>query len=266
MCFITLIVCQGVLFGALWMPLGSLDRAYRSEFHVPGRPHTYSQPTIYRWGDLASNNMTGRRLQSEYKQERTRSVVGGVHLTHLAFLPAALLKSITATEREKSRQTNFFTDFYQGVTITDLNSQQDLLYKLDYRQTWLFPMLVDSLDNSVDDIQPTVPWFLACNKERFPYWYGLPDPRNQEFLRALRSGWGESGGRKMMYFQPGCYKTPGSLPLPCLAGWHRVKGYKGPNNDPGAGAWRKQIAGSGGRPYIDLFVILSLVAVLTLVL
>ena len=182
-----------MLFGALWMPLGSLDRAYRSEFHVPGRPHTYTQPTIYRWADLTSHNLTGRRLQSEYKEERTRSVLGGIHLTHPAFLPNALLKSITATEREKSAQTNFFTDFYRDVTIADLDSQQDLLYKLDYRQTWLLPMLVDSLDNSVDDIEPSVPWFLACNRQRFPYWFGQPDPRNKVFLRALNSGGG--GGR-----------------------------------------------------------------------
>ena len=254
------------MFGALWMPLGSLDRAYRSEFHVPGRPHTYAQPTIYRWGDLTGSpgNMTGRRLQSEYKGGRERAVLGGIHLTHGVYLPNAILKSITATEREKQNKKNFYTDFYRGVTISDLNSQQDMLYKLDYKQSWLFPMLLDSLPQT--DIEPTVPWFLACNKERFPYWYGLPDPRNQEFLRALRSGWGESRGRKVLYFQQGCYKTPGSLPLPCLAGWQRVKGYKGPNNDPGAGAWSKQIAGSGGRPSIDLFVILSLSAVLTLVL
>ena len=33
--------------GALWMPLGDLGRALRTDYPVPGRPHTFSLPTIY---------------------------------------------------------------------------------------------------------------------------------------------------------------------------------------------------------------------------
>ena len=232
------------MFGGLWMPLGSLDRAYRSEFHLPGRPHTYTQPSIYRWGDLTdpNTNMTGWRLQTDYKEERSRAVAGGIHLTHSAFLPLAVLKDITATERRKRSHQNFFTDFYWGVTIADLDSQQDMLYRLDYSQTWLLPMLLDPLPQ--DDIEPTVPWFLACNKERYPYWYGLPDPRNQAFLRALQSGGvggGGGGGEKKLYFQSGCFKTSGSVALPCLSGWQRINNFKDPNNDPAAVAWGKRI-------------------------
>ena len=34
--------------GALWMPMGNLKLAFRSDFPVKGRLHTYSFPTIYR--------------------------------------------------------------------------------------------------------------------------------------------------------------------------------------------------------------------------
>ena len=34
--------------GALWMPMGNLNLAFRTDFPVQGRPHTYSFPTIYR--------------------------------------------------------------------------------------------------------------------------------------------------------------------------------------------------------------------------
>ena len=34
--------------GALWMPMGNLNLAFRTDFPVRGRPHTYSFPTIYR--------------------------------------------------------------------------------------------------------------------------------------------------------------------------------------------------------------------------
>ena len=46
----------------------------------------------------------------------------------------------------------------------------------------------------VTDMEMYVPWFLACNTERFPYWFGREEPRNkdlqeilQEFFRGYNS-------------------------------------------------------------------------------
>ena len=39
---------KGPISGALWMPMGNLNLAFRTDFPVQGRPHTYSFPTIYR--------------------------------------------------------------------------------------------------------------------------------------------------------------------------------------------------------------------------
>ena len=58
------------LSGALWMPLGNLGRALRTDFPVLGRPHTFSLPTIYKVGQavpvMVSNlcPVEGRRLQT----------------------------------------------------------------------------------------------------------------------------------------------------------------------------------------------------------
>ena len=63
--------------GALWMPLGNLDRALRTDFPVHQRPHTFSLPTIYKvqiiffygfntllkWKKVAKRELNGRRLQ-----------------------------------------------------------------------------------------------------------------------------------------------------------------------------------------------------------
>ena len=72
------------------MPLGSLDRAYRSEFHVPGRPHTYTQPTIYRWGDVSTGVWDGRRVfdksdvfSNNTEGERPLIIKGGTHLKRI---------------------------------------------------------------------------------------------------------------------------------------------------------------------------------------
>ena len=47
----------------------------------------------------------------------------------------------------------------------------------------------DRLDpiEDVDDMEMFVPWFLACNPERFPYWFGKPDPRNEILRRELKN-------------------------------------------------------------------------------
>ena len=38
----------------------------------------------------------------------------------------------------------------------------------------------------VTDITPYLPWWLECNPDRFPYWWGRPDPRHQDLLAALQ--------------------------------------------------------------------------------
>ena len=30
-----------------------------------------------------------------------------------------------------------------------------------------------------------IPWWLACNPPRYPYWFGRPDPRNSLLLQEL---------------------------------------------------------------------------------
>ena len=44
-----------IITGALWMPVGRLDRALKSDYPVVGRPHTYGLPTIYQWGHRGGN-------------------------------------------------------------------------------------------------------------------------------------------------------------------------------------------------------------------
>ena len=39
----------------------------------------------------------------------------------------------------------------------------------------------------VEDMEPYVPWFLACNPHRFPYWFGKPEPRNKVLHEVLQN-------------------------------------------------------------------------------
>ena len=36
------------------------------------------------------------------------------------------------------------------------------------------------------DLIPKIPYYLSCNKERFPYWFGQPDRRNGDFLDKIK--------------------------------------------------------------------------------
>ena len=68
------------------------------------------------------------------------------------------------------------------MTLEDLNTDQAGIYSLAQKPFWL--TLTDPLDLATD-VEHYVPWFLACNPDRFPYWYGLPDPRNEQILEAM---------------------------------------------------------------------------------
>ena len=103
-------------------------------------------------------------------------------MTSNAFLPTAILKELTATE----------ADFYNGfinleymlsMSLADMALEQKRLYTQYYRPMWAEAM--DPVE-IVDDDELYIPWFLDCNRERFPYWFGKEDPRNQNLLNRMK--------------------------------------------------------------------------------
>ena len=79
-----------------------------------------------------------------------------------------------------------------------------MLYSLEVRPKW--KASTDPIDG-VNDVSKQLPWFLECNPSRwpkesghfdnspprFPYWWGLPDPRNAALLAAITSRKSDSG-------------------------------------------------------------------------
>ena len=61
-----------------------------------------------------------------------------------------------------------------------LHYQSDYLYK---GRTWK-----DRLDpiEKVTDMKMYIPWFMGCNPNRFPYWFGKSDPRNDVLYWLLQ--------------------------------------------------------------------------------
>ena len=62
-------------------------------------------------------------------------------------------------------------------------SFQNSLYRLDYAKPF---QLRQDPAKSITDMERFVPWFLKCNPQRYPYWFGHTDPRNQKLREALK--------------------------------------------------------------------------------
>jgi len=184
----TLRWCQlqgpGPFTGALWMPMGRLDRALRTEFAVKGRPHTFAQPTIYRWGEILSKRQDGTRAVMALRVTNTPPppvyyIAGGIHMTATSFLPNTLLKDLTATEYSGLVDLKMLLQ----LSPHELDNLQTETFSLSWQAGWLDRL--DPLDQALD-LKPEVPWFLKCNPDRFPYWHNRSDPRNLQLWEALQ--------------------------------------------------------------------------------
>ena len=57
------------------------------------------------------------------------------------------------------------------------------VYFSENKKFWLGRM--DPIAN-VSDIDSYIPWWLNCNKERYPYWFGQKEPRTLNFYEAIQ--------------------------------------------------------------------------------
>ena len=48
----------------------------------------------------------------------------------------------------------------------------------------------------MEDISPEVPRYLACNRQRFPYWFRQNDPRNVKIVQKMREYRADKGNVK----------------------------------------------------------------------
>ena len=108
--------------------------------------------------------------------------MGGTHLTNSALLVNRILKELTATE------DTFYggyvnTDYLLSLTEEEANLEQDKLYRLEGQECWAANR--DPVSQA-KDIQANPPWWLECNPQRYPYWFGKHDPRNRDLIKALR--------------------------------------------------------------------------------
>lgn len=67
----------------------------------------------------------------------------------------------------------------------DIDKMQELRSKnQDNFAEGLISSRLDKIDVTNDTAQ-FVPWFLECNAKRYPYWFGVKDPRNKFLHDAI---------------------------------------------------------------------------------
>ena len=171
-----------MLSGALWMPMGSLNRAWGPTSLQPyDKPYTYAKPTISLVRD-AKPYRDSNRMNIE---DPFSFITKGLHMTYPAFIPSQILKDLTCTEGGGKPGPGSMEEMV-FESVEDLNIEQDHLYNLDYREKWKSETIpLDQLSEEDREDLGYVPWFLECQPQRFPYWFGKHDGRNNGLFKLL---------------------------------------------------------------------------------
>ena len=127
-----------------------------------------------------------RMGERELVKNMAQFMTGGVHLTSPAFLPLVLVKLLTCTE---CNGNIFLPEQMIKTSVEELDEEQDMFYNMDhYPPDWRNRTIrLDDLAEQDRRDLGYVPWYLACQRNRFPYWFGEHDGRNRDLLEALQA-------------------------------------------------------------------------------
>lgn len=142
---------------AIGMPMGLLGRSFRTDWHVKGYEESLSLPTVY--PAESSQPFLKKRAAIGNKP-----FVGGLHMTNYCFLPASVMKDLTATEYGGASSRH-------SVCAKTLES-----FKNDCYKAWTGPRLRNGWAR-----EAVVPCALQSSPARYPAWYGSIDQREQVY-------------------------------------------------------------------------------------
>lgn len=152
--------------GALYIE-GFLTHRLNSDFPVKDHPHYYGDPTFFSL-DSAARHGKPSRLRGHSKE----FVLGGMHMTHYGYVPFQLIKRITCTECgfHDADAMDYFSGVVKNGDILELEKilARTAINNIMRNHTHEIAGMPESSD---------MPWFLGCNPERFPRWYGNHDAR-----------------------------------------------------------------------------------------
>ena len=167
-----------------WFAWSQLDMAFKTDWPVPGNPWTLGDPTYWTLASANEFAKDGTKYPNRMRGKSGHTLLGGIHMTDNRYLPFYLAKRIACSECGDAAikmMQELATLFQNGNVIVEslhkYSKSHDISSSFDSAEAWR------SRFREVGEIQGELgaayylPWFLQCNVERYPNWYGKTDSR-----------------------------------------------------------------------------------------
>ena len=158
---------NGPIDFGIWYAFNNVHHTWRSDFPVPGHPHTYGDPTFHLVSVLQAKYDAGDYSPSRNRGHSGHHILGGTHASTFSYAPFVLMKIASCTECHGIRLPPENLPYEE--TIDRISNDQVL------HQWWVFFRGKD-LRGKVGR-QEHYPWIVMCNPERYKTWYELRDER-----------------------------------------------------------------------------------------
>ena len=158
----------------IWFPMGRLDHAFKPDWTVPGHPYSLGDPTFYSIKAAKAAQASGHAPNRKRGTSGT-FLLGGMHMTRHRYVPFMMLETLTCTECSvwSASTLSELKDLFKAGSVAKLQEYWDKKHS-DPFVNRVVP--ISSLGAEAQALQK-IPWFLACNRNRYPYWWGEPDTR-----------------------------------------------------------------------------------------
>lgn len=157
-----------------------IDEAFRPDWPVPGNPWTLGDPTYWTVAAATDFGQDGTKYPSRMRGTSGKFLLGGIHMTdnwHLPFIMAKLIACTECADNAAHLIRKLATFFQEGnATMESLWEIDKALDRSQPLKSWIpkVPNIREALGAAY-----YLPWFLRCNPERYPSWYGKQDNRLQ---------------------------------------------------------------------------------------
>ena len=156
---------------AVGMPFGLLNRSYRTDWHYPNMPNSFSLPTVY-----PAEVARPWKFTRSFEPIGDQPTVGGIHLSNYCGLANTILKANTATEAGNGDPMATM----KGICSKTLDQHMSDCVSLKR-----FPEGTGARLSPGFGPEYVLPRALASSPERFPSWLGKVDPRDKALHEKL---------------------------------------------------------------------------------
>lgn len=161
---------------AVGFPFGFVERAFRPDFRPGDLTYSFTLPTAYSIGKFPYEKII------RYFQPPNKGLYlqGGMHLTGYTLLAATLIKDVSTTDHDG--QT---TRIEQLCAVGPASIRKALHAKMLGNSGRVTDVATLSEHERASYV---IPWFLECNRERYPSWFkdaSIPDSRDDDVHRIL---------------------------------------------------------------------------------